>query len=270
LGVHRYVALSPDQTRIATDVLSPQQGNFISILDPARGTAVQLTFSPSSTSSPVWSHDGVRIAYASSAAGTYDLYQKLASGAGQEEPLLRSDRPKFSSDWSRDGRYLLYHEIDPRTQNDLWILPLGTPDGQERKAFPFLQTQFDERDGKFSPDGRWIAYVSDESSRLQVYVQSFPAGTLKLPISTNGGAAPHWRRDGRELYYLSPDGKLMAVEVKTGGIFRAGVPHALFDTHGAPDFDAAADGSKFLFAMPEGGAANEPIHVVLNWTAAQK
>jgi eukaryotic-like serine/threonine-protein kinase len=268
LAVHRYVALSPDQTRIATDVLSPQQGNFISILDPRRGTAAQLTFSPNSTSSPVWSHDGARIAYASSVAGTYDLYQKLASGTGQEEPLLRSDRPKFSNDWSPDGRYLLYHEVDPNTQNDLWVLPLG-PDGQDRKPFPFLQTRFDERDGKFSPDGRWIAYVSDESSRLQVYVQSFPAGTLKVPISTNGGAAPHWRRDGRELYYLSPDGQLMAVEVKTGNIFRAGVPHALFDTHGAPDFDAAIDGSKFLLAMPE-SVVNEPVHVVLNWTAPQK
>ena len=135
LAVHPYVALSPDQTRIATDVLSPQQGNFISILDPRRGTAAQLTFSPNSTSSPVWSHNSVRIAYASSVAGTYDLDQRLASGAGQEEPLLRSDRPKFSSDWSPDGQYLLYHEIDPKTQNDLWILPLGKPDGQDRKPF---------------------------------------------------------------------------------------------------------------------------------------
>jgi hypothetical protein len=101
-------------------------------------------------------------------------------------------------------------------------------------------------------------------------VQSFPAGTGKWTISTNGGTAPHWRRDGRELYYLSLDGRLMAVEVKTGATFRPGAAQALFETHGAPDFDAAADGSKFLVVMPEGGAANEPVHVVLNWAAGLK
>src|SRR5262249_17228458 len=147
-------------------------------------------------SDPVWSPDGARIAYSSNAAGTFDLYEKLSNGAGPEQALLQSDLPKFCEDWSPDGRYLLYHQTHPKTQNDLWVLPLAPPAGSERKPFPFLQTRFNESEGRFSPDGRWIAYVSDEASRRQVFVQSFPAGTGKWLISTSGGSEPQWRRDG--------------------------------------------------------------------------
>src|SRR5260370_27216602 len=148
-----------------------------------------------------------------------------------------TDLPKSSQDWSADGRFLLYHVIDPKTKFDLWLLPLFG----DQKPFPFLQTEFNERDGRFSPDGRWIAYASDESSTWQVYVHSFPASGGKWLVSTNGGYFPAWRRDGKELFYVSADKKMMAVEVKgEGATFERGVPKVLFDMRVRSFIDAQA------------------------------
>ncbi len=255
-AVYHHAVLSPDETRIAADALEGRQLNnsAISILDPVRGTTTQLTFGPA-------------------------VHRKKEAAAARQQPgpvvpdFLPGAvefLPKICDDWSPDGRYLLYNQIDPKTQSDLWVLPLVAPAGPERKPFPFLQTRFDENQGRFSPDGRWIAYVSDEAIRPQVFVQSFPAGKGKWLISTNGGTEPRWRRDGKELFYLAPDGKLMAVEVKTGAVFQAGVSRTLFDAHGAKTFDASADGRKFLLPIPDASASNEPVHVVLNWAAGLK
>src|SRR5262249_36630279 len=135
------------------------------------------------------------------------------------------------NDWSPDGRYLLYMAVDPKTRSDLWVLPVASGTAGDRKPVPYLRTPAWEAQGQFSPDGRWIAYTSDESGQSQIYVQSFPAGGGKYQVSTGGGTQPRWRRDGKELFYIAADGKLMAVDVKTAPKFEIDVPKALFDPH---------------------------------------
>ena len=152
-------------------------------------------------------------------SGSFDLYQRASDGAGHEDLLLKSDHPKFATDWSRDGRFLLYYDVDPQTKSDLWVLPTdAVSDG--RKPVPFLRTEFNEANGKFSPDGHWVAYESDESGRYEIYVRPFPApdgGGGKWMVSQAGGRGPYWRGDGKELFYLAPDGNVMAAAVSTSG-----------------------------------------------------
>ena len=150
--------------------------------------------STSRDSSPVWSPDGNRIAWRSHREGTYQLYQKLASGVGQEELLLKSDVPIACHSWSEDGRFILNSFLDPKTKGDIGVLPLAG----DRKPFVFLQTPFGEREAHFSPDERWVAYISNESGRNEVYVQTFPASSDRWPVSTKGGDYPRWRGDGKE------------------------------------------------------------------------
>jgi eukaryotic-like serine/threonine-protein kinase len=184
--------------------------------------------------------------------------------------LLKSDRNKFLMDWSRDGRYLLYGQEDPQTKKEgLWVIPAAG----EHKPVPYTEGKFDQRNGRFSPDGRWVAYSSDESSKVQVYVQSFPSGSGRWQISTSGGDRPKWRRDGKELYYLAPGGKLMSVPVKTGASFEPGVPKLLFETWvrgELAEFDVSADGQRFLMLAPEEGVPAAPAVVLVNWAAAKK
>ncbi len=194
--------LSPDEKRVAFSRPEPQSGNpDIWLIELARGTLTRFTFVPSVNISPIWSPDGSRIVFSANRDGPMNLYQRAASGAGNDEALLKSDDSKAPNDWSADGRFILYQNLDPKTNWDLWVLPLSG----EQKPFPFLETDFDERQGRFSPDGKWIAYTSNASGEWQVYVQSFPASGGKWQVSTNGGAQPQWRRDGKELFYLSPD-----------------------------------------------------------------
>src|SRR6185295_17147348 len=140
------------------------------MLDLARGTTTRFTFTPSNESCPLWSPDGTRIVFSSNRGGNYDLYQKNSTGTSSEEILLQTGVELYADDWTLDGRYILYEASDPKTKFDLWILPMTG----ERKPFPYLQTEFNETHSQFSPDGRWVAYVSDESGRPEVYVQSFP------------------------------------------------------------------------------------------------
>jgi len=175
---------------------------------------------------------------------------------------------------------LLYTAADPKGNYGLWVLPLGG----DKKPFPFLRTEFNERSGQFSPDGRWVAYSSDESGRDEIYVRAFSLGSGetgtgaegKWLISNNGGILPRWRADGKELYYRTLDGTLMAVEVKTGPVFEAGIPKILMQAplitvlKISPTWDVSPDGKRFFFPTPATESAQAPFTVVLNWPSLLK
>jgi eukaryotic-like serine/threonine-protein kinase len=273
------LAFSPDGRRIAVTKRDPQTGNDVWLVDLARGVFTKFTFNPAHDGYPVWSPDGSRLVFLSNRDGRSDLYEKDTGGNADEKPLLNTDASERPYDWSADGRFLVYGVQDAKTRMDLWVLPLEG----ERKPVPFLVTQYSERQAQFSPGPagapRWLAYSSDESGRYEVYVQPFPAGSRKFQISTGGGNQPRWRRDGRELYYMSAEGKLMAVEVKTSPEFEHAVPKELFETqvYGrgsivGPDsgYAVAPDGKRFLIITQSEQRAAEPITVVLNWQAAVK
>jgi Tol biopolymer transport system component len=263
--------LSPDGKRVAVVRRDTQTGTGdIYVIDLARGTSSRLTFDPGEDLSPLWAPDGSRIAWQTNRDRAYQIYQKLASGVGQEELLLKSEAPIIPGSWSGDGRFILYYALGANTGADLWVLPLEG----ERKPFLFLQTPFSEHQGRFSPDGRLIAYVSNDQGRDEVYVQTFPASGNKWQVSTNVGTSAHWRNDGKELFYLSGN-KLMAVDVKPGSSFEAGVPKTLFDltpSRVSGSYAVTADGQRFLFVtyVTQGEApANLQYTVVVNWTAAK-
>src|SRR5438876_2413225 len=271
-GTFAVIRLSPDQKRVALQRVDDEKGTQdIWLIELTRGTPTRLTFDPANDVYPTWSPDGSRIVFSSNSEGTANLYQKLSSGAGNDELLLKSDHAKLPTDWSPDGRYILYQDFSQK-DFDLWVLPLF----EQQKPGLFLQTDFAELYGRFSPDGRWITYVSSESGKREVYVRNFPAAGGKWQISNGGGAQPHWRRDGKELFYLSPDKKLMAVEVNgSSGTFEAGIPKALFDlrinsTNGFSDYDVTADGQRFLVSTLVEQNARSPVTVVMNWTANLK
>jgi Tol biopolymer transport system component len=277
LGQHYGMALSRDGTRAAvsqsTD--STANGNFdIWVHQFASGTRERLTSDPAIDTSPVWSPDDRRIAFSSIRSGVLDLYHKASNGVGNEGVLVKSDTAKHAYDWSSDGDFLLYGS-GSAGHFDLWYLPLA---GDDREPKPYLQTQFSQSQAQFSPDGHLVAYTSDESGRNEVYVRPFPrAASGKWAVSTNGGTQPRWRRDGKELFYVSADSKMMAVGVTTAPEFKkTGDPKALFTAPllgGGVDigpfrYDVSRDGRKFLIdAAPADGAASRPstITIVLNW-----
>jgi eukaryotic-like serine/threonine-protein kinase len=277
-GIVTELELAPDGTRVAAvrpppalATLGTQTGSTW-IDEFARGVTNRIT-PPDTSVRPVWSPDGNSIVFESPP----NISLKAVSNAGKEEVLFKFERPTDPLDWSRDGRWLLYQETDPKTKHDLWALPMdgGKPAGKPPAGKPiaYLQTAFDEREGKFSPDGRFVAYVSDESGRYEVYVASFPAPSLRVPISNGGGYQPRWRRDGKELLYFTGDGRLMSVDVTFGTTFKAGVPKALFQAPiyggGASQqhrWDMTADGQRFL-AVAGGGGVSAPLTLVENWTA---
>jgi len=271
-GHYSDIRLSPDGKRVAFQRLDPEKGaSDVWLLELARGTTSRLTFDPANDGDAVWSPDGSRVVFSSTREGLPNLYQKLSSGAGGEELLLKTEDSKIANDWSPDGRHVLYNAMS-RQSFDLWVLPLFG----ERRPEPFVRSDFQDTSGRFSPDGRFVAYTSDESGRFEVYVQSFPATGGKWQVSNGGGASPRWRRDGRELFYLSADGKLMAVEVDgSSDTFKAGVPGPLFEPRvgsisGDSPYDVAADGRRFLVKVPVEETAPAPVTVVLNWTADLK
>jgi Tol biopolymer transport system component len=243
--------------------------------------STRLTFDAASNGFPVWSPDGSHVAFRSNRSGKFDLYQKPSNGAGDDELLVKSDEDKVATDWSRDGRFLMFTANSAKTNMDLWILPLGSPRGSQ--PAPLLRTESFEGYASFSPDSRWIAYTSSESGRPEVYVRPFkPPGSAasstedqsargKWQVSRDGAVQqqPRWRSDGKELYYLGRQ-TMMAVDVSTAPIFRAGNPQPLFRLPVGPvlRWDATADGKRFLVPLPTDTALDsEPITVVLNWTA---
>jgi len=273
-------ALSPDEKSVVF-WRSTGNGADLWVRDLNRGTETRFTSSASNNVAPVWSPKGDRIVFSSNRKGVNNLYQKAASGSGQDELLLPNTGIDVSEQWSRDGRFIVYGEIDPKTKQDLWVLPTDGA-ATDRKPIPFLRTEFNELFGQLSPDSHWMAFTSDRSGRREVYVRPFPPGEGEWTISIAGGEQPRWRGDGIELFFEAADGKMMAVPVKAVGeakpSFEAGTPVALFDAHmqhapanGLFEYDVTADGKRFLIDTTSGsGAALPPLTVVTNWTAGLK
>jgi len=200
-----------------------------------------------------------------------DLYEKAASGAGDEQVLLKSPSAKFATSWSHDGQFILFENWLPQSKGTIWVLSVSG----NREAKPLLQsTAFNQGAAKFSPDAHFIAYVSDESGRTEVYVQHFPLSSDKWQISTGGGQQPLWRSDGKELFFITEDKKLMAVDIKTEGKFESGIPRVLFPgsmkTGFAYSYAASADGQRFLMSAPVDAPARAPMTIVLNWISGLK
>jgi Tol biopolymer transport system component/predicted Ser/Thr protein kinase len=272
-GIHNSISLSPDGKKVAYDEADPRNGDVSVWLVGEQEAPLRFTFG-SVGFFPVWSPDGNRVVY-SSLRGPPQIYQKVTSGAGDEEPLLESMQAKIPSGFSPDGRFLVYSVLDSKTRFDIWVLPLFG----DRKPFPFLQTEAGEMGGQISPNGRWMAYSSNESGSYEVYVRPFPPAPGKWQVSRDGGSQPRWRSDGKELFYLSTDRKLMAVDIKTDQpAFEAGIPSALFGTHVSnvegsnpwSQYAATADGRHFLVNRLVAGAAPSPITVLVNWRAREK
>jgi eukaryotic-like serine/threonine-protein kinase len=273
-GPHGDLALSPDGTRVAS-FRGDQQAD-IWLYEFARGVSTRFTFAASVERYPLWSPDGSRLVFSSNRGGHYDLYQKASNGTGEDELLFKSDQDKQPTSWSRDGRFLLFNSLDPKTTSDIWVLPLEG----DRKPVPFLHTEFIEAQAAFSPDGRWVAYASLESGGPEVYVRPFsPPGAAgstsvsgKWQISKAGGVNPRWRGDGKELFYSTQDGRVMAVEVTANPSFQAGIPQPLFNVApNASNLQVTPDGKRFLIAAPpQQTNAEVPITVLLNWPALLK
>jgi eukaryotic-like serine/threonine-protein kinase len=261
-------AISPDGHTLAVDRLDPRSGAYgIWEYDLGRDNATRLTFDARQDGYPVWSPDGGSIAFAGTHGGHSQIYRKSTGSAAKEEVLLESDLDKFPSDWSRDGRYLIYYQIDPVTKYDVWALPL-TGGG---KPFPILHTGFNEHRATLSPDGRWLAYTCDETGQDEVYVQPFPTSGRKWKVSVGGGGRPVWSRDGKELFYMSADRKLMVSAVKARAAFETGAPKPLFPTHVSVTrfFDVSPDGRRFLLVDPLPDPITPPMNLVVNWNAGR-
>jgi eukaryotic-like serine/threonine-protein kinase len=283
-GLQNGVSLSRDDKVVAIGRNFSGSDAELWLEDLVRGGATPFTFDPTHGRGAVWSPDGDQIIFASTDG---KIYRKDANGGGPEEPLLAGGDPKYPSDWSRDGRFLLYTDQDPKTGADIWVLPDPSGKSGESKPFPFLQTQFMESQSQFSPDGRWIAYASNKSGQEEIYVRPFsgqPSGSAgEWKISTDGGADPRWSANGKELFYLArePSGhfkvELMTVPIHTIGsaTFEAGAPKPLFDfvyTGVVPQanvfgYAVAADGQRFL-VNPSVNPITTTLNVIVNWEAS--
>jgi Tol biopolymer transport system component len=253
-------------------------GNLVWLIDVARGVPRKFTNETERQLFPVWSPDSSRIVFSTfREKDLWDIYQMPADGSGKAEVLLEpsDSREAFANDWSHDGRFLLYTQISPKTGRDLWVLPMS---GSERKPFAFVNTSFDEQNGQFSPDVRWIAYQSNESGRFEVYIQPFPGPGAKVPISTNGGVQPRWHPDGKEISYIAPDNTLMAAPIHVAGqTLSVGAPVQLFQSRiprgGYMDvmriqYALSRDGERFLVNTNAENGTPSPITIVTNWTQA--
>jgi len=263
------IRLSPDGQKVAIVIDDPRNlKGDLWIHDSVRGTRSRFTFTPGNEEQFVWSPDGRRAAFFSDRAGmnksTLRIKDLEDTGEG-ESPL----EPGFHmpTDWSKDGRFIIYMQNPPTTNFDLWVLPLFG----DRKPFPFLQTPFTEAGARFSSDGPWVAFVSNESGQNEVYVARFDNPREKWRISSAGGNSPRWRRDGKELFYIAADNRVMSVPVKPGQKFDAGNPTALYKLDAAiTSFDVSAEGKRFLVSISLTGSQSSPFAVVLNWTAQSK
>ncbi|MGE5056141.1 MAG: protein kinase domain-containing protein [Acidobacteriota bacterium] len=261
--------IAPDGKSATVEIANERSGNGeLWLLDLQRQVTTRLTTDDAFWNwGPVWSADGKAVYFSSTRSGVSDLYEHLMRN-NEERTFLSGTKRLAALDVSRDGKFLLYEDLDPSSAADLWVLPLSG----ERKPFPFIKTNYMETSARFSPDGHWVAYASNESGNYEIYVQSFPTPGQAIRISTEGGIDPRWRRDGRELYFVSSDGRLMATEVRTEISFSAGVPKPLFRFSGTTQTNRRSywpspDGQRFLvMKMSDDSAAN--IQVTVSWTEA--
>jgi eukaryotic-like serine/threonine-protein kinase len=274
------VELAPDGKRVA--VVRTVQGNTdVWLIDTGRDVSSRFTLHPGLDGLPLWSSDGTRVVFSSRRNDAENLFEKAANGAGEERPLLPSGELKMALDWSRDGRWLLYGTRHPKTGLDLWAAPMAG-DG---KPVPVIDAPFDETAGQFSPDGRWVAYQSNESRPVQIYIRPFPGPGSPRQLTTAGGSQPRWRPDGKELFYVALDGRLMAVPIAVGADrqLETGTAVALFrpqlatgpninsgGTGSRAQYAVARDGRRFLMNVTVAEATPTPITVVLNWDAVLK
>jgi Tol biopolymer transport system component len=273
------IAISPNDRQAAVMMLAQSVNSDLWIVELVRGIASRFTFTDVSESGPVWSSDGSRIAFRTSRDAAFDLFAKDVNGTADEAALTTPRSPGIPSDWSPDGRFLLFSRFNGPTDADLFVLPFDT-----KVPMPILQTQFAEQNARISPDGRTIAYLSNESGAVEVYLRPFtvdggkPSLGGKWRVSTDGGTSINWRGDGKELFYRNRAAALMVVDVvATGGVLETGNPRQLFvppDNTGT--WDVTSDGQRFLLSVPASPRQNEqrtpdPMTVVLNWqTAMQK
>jgi Tol biopolymer transport system component len=270
--VYANVALSPNGKILALDKTDAGNQNAdVWTYDLHGASMKRLTFDPAIDATPVWSPDGTRLLFASSRKHQFGLFVKNANGA-EEEKLLEleaSDRAdKYPSDWSRDGRYVLYEKA-----TELWVAEM--PDLQTRA---FVKVPATVKNGQFSPDGKWVAYASNESGKWEIYVTSYPEAHGKWQVSGAGGTQPRWRGDGKELFYLASDGKIMAVPVTPGANFDAGALVTLFQANARElvatselvTYDVTKDGQRFLINTQVKNEDLQPMSVILNWAADLK
>ena len=260
--------ISAEGGRVAAAIEDRRTGTSdVWVFEPQRGISTRLHSDPVDEGSPVWSHDGSKVLYRSDRLGVPDIYEIAVGVPGSERRLLEQPGVQQPEDISSDGRLLVYCNNIAATVPDIWILPLvGDP-----KPQPWLQTRFAKTSPRFSPDGRWIAYESDESGDPEVYVALTKGAGEKKRLSPAGGSRPRWRRDGKELYYVAPDGFVMAVPMAPGPQLEAGLPVPLFRSEGQiENYDVAPDGSRFLVSTPVEKVRESPLRVILNWQAALK
>jgi Tol biopolymer transport system component len=283
-GAYRGLSLSWDGTKAFLARQNPGETSSLWLLDVSRGTSMRSEVNLASDDRPpLWAADGRSIVFEveNQPGQMNDIYEKPLGGTAAATLLMRSNEWKTPSSWSADGRFLLYTVFEGDSKNHLWVLPLGGA----AKPFPLHRTEFNEYDAHFSPDGHWVAYVSDESGRSEIYVRPFLPDASgegvsdtgdKFLISNGGGYSPAWRRDGIELYYVDRDTRLMAVSVTTNPAFQAGVPRFLFQSptptsgrFGRIAWAPSPDGKRFLFLVPE-ALGEPPFTVVLNWESLLK
>jgi eukaryotic-like serine/threonine-protein kinase len=276
---YHWPALSPDASKLAVAIETNGIAD-IWVIDLARHTKTRITFGPQYSGEPVWWPDGKSIVFSYGPAGATDsLYRQNADGTGNKEKLMEtSGIGAYPFSVTPDGRYIAYMRHDPKSHTgwDIWVLPMFPDKSGEQKPFPVVSTNFQDVTPAFSPDGKWLAYANDETGRLEVYIQPFPSGTGRWQVSTAGGGRPHWRKDGKELFFNSTDQQgIMAVDIQQNGAsLQLGTPHALFKAttvSGATGtYTASADGKKFVMntVLPE--SITEPLTLITNWPADLK
>jgi Tol biopolymer transport system component len=275
-GAVGYPVFSPDGTRVLYRRSAPNLSDSdLWLLDLARDVSTRFTFGPRSVDVAAWSPDGNEIIFSANRNGVFDLYRKPANSARDEEALMKSDKNKYPWSWSKDGRFLLYTESLPSatSNEDVWVLPMQGGG----KPFPFAATRFQETEPAFSPDGKWVAYTSNETGRMEVYVREFvdspgsaDAGG-KWTVSNSGGHSPLWRADGKELFYVLPGTGFMSVPVDTRHAFQAGTPTPMFLTPpGVNSGSITSDFKRLLLAVPTEQKVSQTFTVAANWAAGLK
>jgi len=262
-----HMSLATDERRLVVRSIDPQtRTRDIWLIDRTRDIATRFTFERSNENYPQWSPDGKKVAYWSDAPASAGIMTKQLTGSGETELLYPAKEELVLKDWSRDGSTITF-DRQSATSTDIWTLSLAG----DRQARPFLNAAFNEYDGRLSPDGRFLAYTSDESGREEIYVQTFPDRSDKWQVSTRGGNDPRWSAHGNEMYYLAPDQHMMAVPVKLSPSFDPGTPQPIFPVNvlnpgqQADHYVVTADGQRFILFRPTSSRALPTTTVVVNW-----